>query len=534
MSVWGDLKTYSRFALGLPGFLGQTLTLDQARAEIQRLLAERETAFLRMVERGIYGYPRSPYLPLFKLAQCELGDIQAMVRQRGIEATLQALRDAGVYVSFEEFKGRAPLVRQGITLPVHPNDFDNPYLSHYYYSHSGGSTGAGTRVALDLGYITAMASHYLIAEHAYGVHDAPYILWQGILPDVTGVLYLLRGAALRHIPSRWFSPLTPRDINVSPVHRLATWYIVYAGRLLGAPFPAPETARLDQAEVVARAIQQALGKQGHCLIYAGVSMAVRVCLAAGSLGMDLSGATFMIAGEPPTPAKHRAIAEVGARYFSRYSSAEIGHIAMGCVTPIDENDVHFASDLLAMIQAPRQVPGTDLEVNAFCFTSLGPWTPKIALNVESDDYGVVERRSCGCVFEALGMTEHIRHIRSFRKLTGESVTLVGSEMQHVMEEVLPTRFGGSPLDYQLLEEEDASGLTRLSLLVSPRVGAIDEASVVDTLLRALAEGSVSADLASALWKQAGTLRVQRLDPIWTKRGKLNPLHLVRLKETSRS
>jgi len=92
------------------------------------------------------------------------------------------------------------------------------------------------------------------------------------------------------------------------------------------------------------------------------------------------------------------------------------------------------------------VPGSDITVDAFHFTTLLPTARKLLLNVESDDYGVVETRSCGGPLESYGYTEHLRQIRSFRKLTGEGVTLVGSEMLRILEEVLPARFGGSPLD----------------------------------------------------------------------------------------
>jgi hypothetical protein len=149
------------------------------------------------------------------------------------------------------------------------------------------------------------------------------------------------------------------------------------------------------------------------------------------------------------------------------------------------------------------------------------------LNVEIDDYGIIEQRSCGCPLEALGFTEHIREIRSFRKLTGEGVTLVGSEMVRVLEEVLPARFGGSALDYQLLEEEDEQGFTRISLLVDPRVDIADETAVIDVVYESLGRSSVGANDARTIWSQAGTLRVKRMKPIWTARGKLMPLHLAR-------
>jgi hypothetical protein len=149
------------------------------------------------------------------------------------------------------------------------------------------------------------------------------------------------------------------------------------------------------------------------------------------------------------------------------------------------------------------------------------------LNVEIDDYGTVEERRCGCPFEDLGFTTHIRDIRSFRKLTGEGITLIGSDMEQILDTVLPERFGGSVGDYQLWEEEDEQGLTRLSLVVSPRVRIDDEAAVIDTVMRTLSTMSSAAEGARAIWAQAGSLRVKRAEPFWTSRGKLMPLHLVK-------
>ena len=105
MSALSDLQMYGRFIFGLPGFLRRRMTVEEARGGIRRGLAEREDNFLRVIRRGIFENPSSPYLPLLKLAQCELGDIEASVRAKGLDATLIALREAGVYVSFEEYKG---------------------------------------------------------------------------------------------------------------------------------------------------------------------------------------------------------------------------------------------------------------------------------------------------------------------------------------------------------------------------------------------------------------------------------------------
>jgi hypothetical protein len=149
------------------------------------------------------------------------------------------------------------------------------------------------------------------------------------------------------------------------------------------------------------------------------------------------------------------------------------------------------------------------------------------LNVVSDDYGIVEERSCGCLLEECGYTTHLREIRSVNKLTGEGITLVGTEMLRMLEEVLPARFGGSPLDYQLREEEDAGGFTRLVLVISPRVSIRDEAQVLRTLLEGLSASSVSGHTARRVWEAAGAISIERAEPVWTARGKFMPLHIVR-------
>jgi hypothetical protein len=182
-------------------------------------------------------------------------------------------------------------------------------------------------------------------------------------------------------------------------------------------------------------------------------------------------------------------------------------------------------DHLAMIQAPREVPGFGIEVPAFCFTSLLPSAPKLLINVESDDYGTADRAPCGCAWERLGFPIHLRDIRSFRKLTGEGVTLVGSEMERILDELLPARYGGSALDYQFAEEEDQLGFTRLILRVSPAIALGDEAEATAFVLEAVDRVGAGGALARSTWRQAGTLRIRREAPMVTGRGKVLPLDM---------
>jgi hypothetical protein len=526
MGILANLAMYTRFAWGLRGFLHHTITLEEAQSAVRERLAKRETNFLRLVDKGIFGYPRSPYLPLLKLAQVELGDIQNMVRDTGLEDTLRTLQEAGVYVTFEEFRGREPIVRGGKVIPVHAHDFDNPYLKRYYYTESGGTSGGAARIPIDWESIAARAPQLMLARDAHGLLDAPMAVWRGILPDNSGINSILHASRYGQVPQRWFSPIASRDLRPSLRYRLATLYIVAVGRLSGVPIPRPELVSLERADAVARWVADTLAVHGTCLLGCHVSLALRVALAAREQGLNLTGATFMGGGEPPTPTKVREITRTGACWVSTYFFAEAGAVGMGCARPADPSDVHLMKDTLALIQSPRQVPGTNMTVDLFLFTSLLLEAPKLLLNVESDDYGVIEDRRCGCPLDACGFTQHLRHIHSLRKLTGEGVTLVGGEMIHILEEVLPARIGGSPLDYQLLEEEDEQGFTRLNLLVHPRIEINDDAEVIEVILKALEESSVSADAARAIWQQAKTLQIQRRAPIATARGKLMPLHLA--------
>ena len=49
------------------------------------------------------------------------------------------------------------------------------------------------------------------------------------------------------------------------------------------------------------------------------------------------------------------------------------------------------------------------------------------------------------------------------------MNFLGADLIRLIEEVLPARFGGAPTDYQFVEREDARGLPKVDLRVSPRI-----------------------------------------------------------------
>jgi len=86
MGWFDEAKMYLRFSTALRGFLRHTMTLEGARTLVQARLAKPAETFLRIVERAVYGYPRSPHRALLRHAGCELGDLRALVQQHGLEA----------------------------------------------------------------------------------------------------------------------------------------------------------------------------------------------------------------------------------------------------------------------------------------------------------------------------------------------------------------------------------------------------------------------------------------------------------------
>jgi hypothetical protein len=517
---------YARFMRDLPGFLRKRVTLDDAHSYVGKMLANREESFLRLIQRGVYTQPKSPYLFLLREAGCEYGDLVKLVGEEGLESALGTLYDKGVYVSFDEFKGRAPIVRGSRTLETSAEGFDNPHLRRHYESESGGSTGAGSRVGAELDSIFEGAHSEALGLSTNGVLDVPTVLWTSVLPNAMGVVTILRSVVLENVVRRWFAPVAPGDQRQPLRFRFASAYMYATSAAMRLGLPRPEPLPVAEAGKIARVSADYARREGGCLVKAAVSMSLRVALAARDAGIDLSGVTFMGAGEPPSAAKLAGIAASGAKYVPTYTFTEGGRVGMGCANPLDGTDVHLFSNRLAVIQRPQLVPGTETTVNVFCYTSLLSTAPKLMLNMESDDFGILERRTCGCPLEAAGFSDHIRQVRSAKKLTGEGITLIGSDILRIMEEVLPARFGGSLLDYQLVEEEDANGFTRMTLLVSPELQIGDEGEPVRILLEALGKGELRADVARSVLAAAGSIRMRREKPVANSRGKLPPFKTV--------
>lgn len=519
-----ELVAFARFLAGVPRLVRRRMTIAEAMAIVQDRLRNRERNFLAVVERSVYARPGSPYRVLLESAGCTLDDLRGLVAREGLEATLQRLRNDGVYVSFEEFKGLKPIVRGSLTIHTSPADFDNPTAERYYTTTTGGSTGTGRRVQLDLQHIEALLPGRMVVRHVQRVSGIPAASW-GDLPPGGGLKGVLLQAASGEEARDWFCARMGGQGGSPLRFRVATFATLSVARLAGAKVSWPKHLPFDQAVVLARWAHDKVQRFGACTIHASVSRILRIAVAAQEHHIDLTGTVLRGGGEPPTPAKVAQIVASGATFRSSYAFSEVGTVGSCCINATGPNDQHFMRDHLAMIQAPRLVPGFDIEVPAFCFTGLLDSAPKLLLNVESDDYGTVDTKSCGCEWERLGFPTHLRDIRSFRKLTGEGVTLVGSDMEKILDEVLPARYGGSALDYQFAEEEDERGFTRLILRIAPSIALGDERDVVEFVLNALDRLGSNGSVVQYTWRKADALRIRREAPTMTGRGKLMPLDI---------
>lgn len=494
----------ARLVGGLRAYLRSPLTFSEARAILRRRLENREADFLSLAERAIFANPRSPYRALLRLAGCEYGDLERLVRREGVEDALQTLLRQGVYLTVDEFKGRQPVVRGAATLEAGPALLRNPLATPHFWGLSGGSRGSSTRLPFDLRCLRDRAVNLYLSLDAQGGAGWRKGVWG--TPSITPLLwYSVCGGRA----AAWFSQVDPALRGLHPRYRWSVRAVSWASHLTGIPLPPLKHVPLNAPLPIARWMAETLATGDTPHLWAFPSSAVALCRAAEEAGISVAGARFTITGEPVTEARLSAIRRTGAIAVPDYGSADSGgSVTYGCLRPEASDDVHLFQDLNALIQA--DVP--PFPAGALLVSSLRPTVPFVLLNVSMGDRATVTERRCGCPMEALGWRTHLHTIRSFEKLTAGGMTFVDTDVVGVLEQVLPGRFGGGPIDYQLIEEEAPDGRARLRLLIHPRVGPLDDAAVTGAFLEAIGAGSGVERIMAAQWRDGGMLSVEREPP----------------------
>lgn len=530
------MKKYLRFVFGLRRYFKSGLTpdhaLELARALLKKRISSRNENFLSLLERGIFGFPKSPYLKLLDPKKIKFADLKKQVEKNGIEATMSLLQKEGIYFTVDEFKGKTEVVRGNIKFRCTEKMFDNPFLSTAYEVRSGATRSAGTRIKIDFDYLTQRSLYDAFLLNVHSVLKSPIANWFPLFPGAPGINSSLRFSHIGNPPKKWFSQVEKARIKVNWERRLGTSAIFLMGRLQGIPMAKPEFVSLNHALVVAQWADKMIKEHGSCVVYTFATSAVRVCMAALENNLAITGTRFLVTGEPLTPQKKMEIESAGAKAVPVYGISEAGVIAAGGESSGPESDhCYLYKDTTAVITHKHEVGHSDIVVDSFLFTSLLYESPKLLLNVGMGDFGNVYTRPDQSEFGKLGFDTHISNIRSYEKLTGEGVSFVDTDFITIIEKKLPERFGGQSTDYQLVEEEDEKGLNRLKLLISPGIGKIDDKNVIDTFLRLLKDSEQSHESwgqsGTEMWNQARTVRVLRANPLSTRSGKILPFHIER-------
>lgn len=532
------MRKYIRFVLGLRKYLNERIDSVAALETARRLLKERISArnenFLNIVDKGIFGYSKSPYLRLLESKKISFSDVKNWVEADGIEATLERLLNEGIYFTVDEFKGKVEVNRNGQRFFCKESMFDNPFLSFVYEVRSGATRSAGTRVRIDFDYLVQRSLYDAFLLNAHDCLSSPIANWFPLFPGAPGINSSLRFTRIGNPPRKWFSQVDKAQVKVNWEKTWGTSLIFFMAKLHGVPMARPEFVGLNNAFKIAQWASSMLDYYPNCVIYTFATSAVRVCMAAKENNLNIRGVRFLVTGESLSSHKKREIEEAGAVAIPVYGISEAGVIAAGCnkVHNVNESDhCHIYKDTTAIITHKYNVPHFERVVNSFLFTTLLYESPKLLLNVGMGDYGDVYTKGGDCEFGKMGFDTHVVNIRSYEKLTGEGVTFVDTDFIRIIERELPARFGGSSTDYQLVEEEDEKGLNRLRLLVSPELGAIDEQKIVSTFISLLRNSESSpeswAQSGTVMWDQARLVRVKRESPIPTRSGKILPFHLVK-------
>jgi len=512
---------YARMTAGVVRYLRAPRETHPEQA-IRARIVNRAANFLATVRQAVFSNPAHPYLEMFRLAGCHEGDLADSVRRHGLESTLRELRRNGVWLDHDEFKGGRAIVRSGKHIPSTERSFRNPLAQSLLEASSGGSRSKGTWSPRSVGELVMRESHDALRCREFGLAGRARVEVKSILPSTTGLNPCLRAARNGDRVERWFVP--GGSWRSSAHYRVVTYALVLCAKTRGAAVPIPRQLPWNDFSPVAEWVARRRADGVACVVGATASAGVRVARAALDHGFDIRGTQFLLNGEPLTDAKGAVLKSAGCHGSSHYGISEIGGIGSGCREMINRSCVHLFRDSVAAINYRRRAPLADLDVNAILLTTLLPSAPHVFINVDMQDCGVVDGAACNCAYTQAGLTEQISEIYSYGKLTGLGMTLLGTDLARVIEEVLPGRLGGGPGDCQLVQC-DSGADTVLSLRVSPRL-KLDPKRARECFLEEL-RGVYGGSLAARTWTHAGAIEVVIAEPLNTLSGKVLPLHLVR-------
>lgn len=503
-------------ARGLRWLAKNQISLDEARRVVAEEIARRPERFLEQLDALVWAHRSGPIARLAADAGLEAGDVRSMVVEHGLEGALEQMRDAGVYVSYEEYHGRVEAVRGSTRFSFTPADFFNPETRADYMATTGGSsTGKGTPVELSFAWQHRQGRQRPIHHEMAGVRGKPGAVWLPVFPSAAGFGAVMKNMAGGSTPERWFSQI-PTDLAGITAHKqAANRFLPALAALTRTGLPSPEHVPSDSPEPVVRWLTDAVAREGGAIITGYASSLTAAARWAVDHGIDLSGVVANPASEPVTAGKLAVMAESGMRTYAMYAFTPEGTVGIACEN-CSEEEYHVWDQDLAVITR-RRPRGDGTDVDAFCWTSLALEAPRVLVNVENDDHGVVRHGvPCDCALAELGLSTRVSEIRGISKVVTAGISLDGELFDQLAEVDLPHHLGGGPGDYQFAEIDDGAG-TVLVLRVHPRLDDFDQTDARAVLAGALAR-SDNGLLAESVWSTNG-LRIERAAPAVTVAGK---------------
>ncbi len=516
-----ELFGYLKLAEGL-AYLHRLPPDPDYKNKIRRYIENREDNFLGMAHK-VLSLRDHPYAQIFATAGCTYADLETEVRKNGLENTLEALLREGVYLTLDEFRCTSEIVRGGRHIPAKLTDWDNAAGKGPLQAFSSGSSGGPKlRTSLSLQASEFGMAGMRLLNDEFGVQQRPSVIVGAILPGNVGIAGCTTVLRLGGVPERWFA--LGGSIRENGHYRALTAAMVTRLRIAGAKVPYPTYLEADDFSPVAEYIARRK-KEGVLMTLGGfVSSVARVAGAALDLGLDISGTFSMVSGESLTDVKRALIESAGIEVYPIYGASDFGGIGMPCRHMNSGDCVHVSRASIALVSRAIENPYGEEEINSLHVSALLPFAPRVLINVEIGDTGVIEPATCDCELSRMGYTLQVRDIAAFSKVCGQGVTIHAQEMVRLLEEALPARFGGRPGDYQLLEIE-GKGQTEMVLRVHPRLKI---ASVQDVLNYFLSQtrSKYGGALAAVQWTQSNGVRVEVKEPVLTSSGKCRVVRLL--------
>jgi phenylacetate-coenzyme A ligase PaaK-like adenylate-forming protein len=510
-----ELLSFARFLIGLPPFLRSPISFDEAEATVRDNVVGREQRLIDKLESAVFSYARSPYKKLFDYAGLTRADVVGRIRTLGVEPALEEFRSRGVYVTWDEFKGRQAARRGGQAFHFKPEDFDNPIMRPSLSTASSGSSGAPVRVGNDLEDNTQSCVDWAVLFRAWGLEESPLLFWTA---DYAGMaIRYLKCSKIGKDYERWFisSPVTKpgEKFRARLVHGYTAFW---------AGYPKAEPAPLHACEPVLACLLDYLDQGRRPILNCTPSGALELSRRAIQAGRSLQGVYFLLGAEPLSDAREQIIAASGAVTIPTYGTSEGGWIGAQFPGAEHPDEVAIFRDAYAVTPFPQDPPESGHGFTPLLLTNLRPAAPKVLINTGIGDSAQISTYRPSDYAESLGYTVRLHRIRSFRKVTVFGSTFALTDLTILLEEILPRMCGGGATDYQLAESEE-NGISRLILRVNPSIRGMDDSEICRVFLRELEELQHFYKPMTWVLKNNASLVIKREKPTPGPSGKLSPV-----------